>query len=135
MLHLSERQGMGGRRIFKVAGDNKIRAPSIDTNLLTIELIIWKVDIAGCPNLSDREKSILNYMSTVGRSVTTNELLDNFPQYKRDTIRRLLNSLAEKRLLIKSGVSVSTAYELNSKPFEQAVVPAIQTFLEIVRHE
>lgn len=44
MLHLSERQGMGGSRIFKVTSDNKMRAPIIDTNLMTTELTIWKTD-------------------------------------------------------------------------------------------
>lgn len=51
MLHLSERQGMGGSRIFKVTSDNKVRAPQIDTSLMTTELTIWRVDIAEYPDL------------------------------------------------------------------------------------
>ena len=37
---------MGGSRIFKVTSDNKMRAPIIDTNLMTTELTLWKTNIA-----------------------------------------------------------------------------------------
>lgn len=40
MLHLSEREGMGGSRIFKVTGENNVCAPQIDTSLMTTELTI-----------------------------------------------------------------------------------------------
>ena len=67
LLHLSERQGMGGSEIFKVTSDNKVRAPRIDTNLLTTELTIWKVDVAEYPDLNIREKKILRYIAKAGR--------------------------------------------------------------------
>ena len=46
MLHLSERQGMGGSRIFKATSDNKMRAPIIGTCPMATELTLWKTDIA-----------------------------------------------------------------------------------------
>ena len=135
MLHLSERQGMGGSGIFKITCDNKVRAPRIDTNLMATELTIWKVDITDYPNLSAREKAILSYMVKVDRAVTTNELLEHLAQFKRDAIRRSLNSLVEMRLVNKTGASVSTAYEINLKPAEPSASPAIQTFLNLFRQE
>lgn len=135
MLHLSERQGMGGSGIFKITSDNKVRAPRIDTNLMATELTIWKVDITDYPDLSAREKAILSYMVKVDRAVTTNELLEHLAQFKRDAIRRSLNSLVEMRLVNKTGASVSTAYEINLKPAEPSASPAIQTFLNLFRQE
>ena len=82
MLHLSERQGMGGSRIFKVTSDNKVRAPQIDTSLMTTELTIWKVDIAEYPDLKIREKKILCYIAKAENDVTTKELFENLPEYK-----------------------------------------------------
>ncbi len=81
--------------------------------------------------MSNREKSVLSYMLKAGRGVTTKELLDSLPQMKRDSIRRALNALVEKSLVVKSGASVSTIYELNSKPCVQSVSPAIQTFMRL----
>ena len=75
MLHLSERHGMGGSRIFKVTSDNKVRAPQIDTSLMTTELTIWNVDIAEYPDLGEREKAVLSYIAKAGRAVTSKELL------------------------------------------------------------
>lgn len=135
MLHLSERQGMGGSGIFKVTSDNKVRAPRIDTNLMATELTIWKLDITDYPDLSAREKAILRYMVKVDRAVTTNELLENLAPFKRDAIRRSLNLLVEMRLVNKTGASVSTAYEINPKPAEPSTSPSIQTFLNLFRQE
>ena len=85
MLHLSERQGMGGSRIFKVTSDNKMRAPIIDTNLMTTELTIWKTDISEDPNLdiSDRDKAILRCVVESKDPVSIKELMEKNPQYKR----------------------------------------------------
>ena len=135
MLRLSEREGMGGSRIFKVTSENKVRAPQIDTSLMTTELTIWRVDIAEYPDLNVKEKAILSYMVKAGRAVTTNELLENLVQYKRDAIRRSLNSLVELKLVNKTGASVSTAYEINLKPAERSVSPAIQAFMNLSQHE
>ena len=74
-------------------------------------------------------------MVKAGRAVTTNELLENLVQYKRDAIRRSLNALIELDLVKKTGASVSTVYEINLKPTEQSVSPAIQTFLDLFRNE
>ena len=74
-------------------------------------------------------------MVKAGRAVTTNELLENLVQYKRDAIRRSLNALIELDLVKKTGTSVSTAYEINLKPTEQSVSPAIQTFMDLFRNE
>ena len=90
ILHLSERQGMGGSEIFKIASNNKRRAPNIDTNLMTTELTSWKVDIAELPDLSDREKTVLRYIANAGRAVTSKELLEQLPQYKRTNLHQCL---------------------------------------------
>ena len=117
MLHLSERQGMGGSRIFKVTSDNKMRAPIIDTNLMTTELTIWKTDISEDPNLdiSDRDKAILRCVVESKDPVSIKELMEKNPQYKRDQIRRSLNDLLGKGLILKKGSSVSTKYEVNRR--------------------
>ena len=110
MLHLSERQGMGGSGIFKVTSDNKVRAPRIDTNLMATELTIWKVDIAEYPDLGEREKAVLRYIAKTGREVKSKELLERFPEYKRDSLYAGLSVLQEKGMIQKKGASVSTSY-------------------------
>lgn len=110
MLHLSERQGMGGCGIFKVSSDNKVRAPQIDTNLLDTELTIWKVDIAEYPDLSDKEKTLLRYIAKAGHDVKIKELLERFPQYKKDSLHKGLSVLLDKGMIQKKGASVSTSY-------------------------
>ena len=51
MLHLSERQGMGGSCIFKVTSDNKMRAPIIGTCPMATKPTLWKTDIAQLSSL------------------------------------------------------------------------------------
>lgn len=110
MLHLSERQGMGGSRIFKVTSDNKVRASQIDTSLMTTELTIWRVDIAEYPDLGEREKAILRYIAKAGREVKSKELLERLTEYKRDSLYAGLSVLLEKGMIQKLGASVSTSY-------------------------
>ena len=94
---------MGGSEIFKIASDNKRRAPNIDTNLMTTELTIWKVDIAELPDLSDREKTVLRYIANAGRAVTSKELLEQLPQCELPTLK-------------KSGLPASAPAACSGKP-------------------
>lgn len=134
MLHLSERQGMGGIGIFKVTSDNMVRAPRIDTNLMATELTIWKVDIAEYPGLGEREKTILRYIAKTGREVKSKELLERFPEYKKDSLYAGLSVLQEKGMIQKKGASVSTSYVFcpeSLNPMSEAN-KAREVFMDIV---
>lgn len=132
MLHLSERQGMGGSRIFKVTSDNKVRAPQIDTDLMTTELTLWKVDIAEYPDLSIREKKILRYIAKSEKDVTTRELLENLPEYKRDSMHKGLAILQEKGMILKKGASVSSRYVFCPTTLERSgFSKEVQVFMDI----
>ena len=135
ILHLSERQGMGGSEIFKIASDNKRLVPNIDTNLMTTELTIWKVDIAELPDLSDREKTVLRYIANAGRAVTSKELLEQLPQYKRTNLHQCLTILQERGLIQKKGASVSTNYVFCPKSLNRisSVSKEAQVFMDVVR--
>lgn len=134
MLHLSECQGMGGSRIFKVTSDNKVRAPQIDTSLMTTELTIWNVDIAEYPDLDAREKEVFRYIAKAGCAVTIKNLMEAMPKYKRDMLRRVLNKLIDRGLIMKNGSSVSTRYELNNGTSSyQAGIPEIKAFMDIAK--
>lgn len=135
MLHLSERQGMGGSRIFKVTSDNKVRAPQIDTSLMTTELTIWKVDIAEYPDLGEREKTVLRYIAKAGRAVTSKELLEQLPQYKKTFLHQGLVMLQEKGFIQKKGASVSTSYVFCPEILDHgsSLNKETQVFMDIVR--
>ena len=133
LLHLSERQGMGGSEIFKVTSDNKVRAPRIDTNLLTTELTIWKVDVAEYPDLNIREKKILRYIAKAGKEVTTRELLENLPEYKRDSMHKGLALLQERGFIQKRGASVSSRYILSPATSDGSYLnKEAQVFMDII---
>ena len=132
MLHLSERQGMGGSRIFKVTSANKVRAPQIDTSLMTTELTIWKVDIAEYPDLKIREKKILRYIAKAENDVTTKELLENLPEYKRDSMHKGLAILQKKGMIQKKGASVSSRYAFCPSALERSgLSKEAQVFMDI----
>ena len=135
MLHLSEREGMGGSRIFKVTSENKVRAPQIDTSLMTTELTIWRVDIAEYPDLGEREKTILRYIAKAGREVKSKELLERFPEYKRDSLYTGLAVLQGKGMIQKKGASVSTSYVFCPAPLNTSsdANKEKQVFMDIVR--
>lgn len=136
MLNLSERQGMGGSRIFKVTSDNKKRAPIIDTNLMTTELTIWKIDIADDPDLSNREKAILRFIVMAGKEVTTRELLENLPEYKRDSMHRGLAILIKKGIVQKRGASVSSRYVFCPEALNiSSISKEAQTFMDIAKQQ
>lgn len=136
MLNLSERQGMGGSRIFKVTSDNKKRAPIIDTNLMTTELTIWKIDIAEDPDLSNREKAILRFIVMAGKEVTTRELLENLPEYKRDSMHRGLAILIKKGIVQKRGASVSSRYVFCPEALNiSSISKEAQTFMDIAKQQ
>lgn len=133
LLHLSERQGMGGSEIFKIARENQVRAPVIDTNLMTTELTIWKVDVTDYPDLKTREKAILLYIAKADRPVTSKELLENLPQYKKDSMYKGLTILQEKGMIQKKGMSVSTCYIFDSaSPCGSKATRETQVFMDII---
>ena len=73
-------------------------------------------------------------MVKVDRAVTTNELLERFPEYKRDSLYTGLSVLQEKGMIQKRGASVSTSYVFcpASLDTSSAANKEKQVFIDIV---
>lgn len=62
------------------------------------------MDIAEYPDLGEREKTILRYIAKAGREVKSKELIERFPEYKRDSLYTGLAVLQKKGMIQKKGL-------------------------------
>ncbi len=127
---------MGGSEIVRSAWKNKLRLPYIDTNLVKTELTIWKVDMAEYSGLTELEKKIFRYIIDIGRGVSISDLVAEFPNQTKYSIRSTLGTLLKLNKIIKTGASVSTRYQLNPTSQEMAsnMQRAAHMFMEIAKH-
>ena len=134
MLNLCERQGMGGRMIFKTAVDNKLRTPAVETDLLTTELTIWKLDVADYPDLTEKEKALFRFIIDCAHPVTYSEMQKYF-SWTKYSINETVKSLIQKKRIVKIGGGRSTKYMLNPSSLEMRthMQKAALNFLKLVR--
>lgn len=111
-LGISERQGEGGPNIYKLAIDNDYRLPEIQTNIESTKLKIWHIDLFDSPpKLNDDEKEIYFYLykNTPMQKFSDIQNAVNLTEYK---IRKTIDSLSEKKLIIITGQGNSTRYSI-----------------------
>ena len=93
---------------------------------------IWKVNIAEYPDLGTKEKKILWYIAKAKNDVTTKELLENLPEYKRDSMHKGLAIFQEKGMIQKKGASVSSRYAFCPSALERSgFSKEAQVFMDI----
>ena len=66
------------------------------------------------------------------KDVTTRELLENLPEYKRDSMHKGLAILQEKGMILKKGASVSSRYVFCPTTLERSgFSKEVQVFMDI----
>lgn len=120
----SERAGSGGMKIFRVAKENKLRMPEIESSEGKTKLKIWKIDLVDSyDDLKEEEKVILRFIVKENRKVKMKEIqaLEGFTEYIAKTN---VNNLISKAIVMKFGEGRSTRYGL--KPNSSEMIANIE---------
>ncbi len=118
LLGASERQGFGGPLIYKTAIQNDFRRPEIISDIEHTELRVWNIDLADSyPELETDEKFVLRYIAKNGKAVSVNKIKEalSMTEYR---IRKAVQILEEKHLIVKVGNGPSTKYLISIESVE-----------------
>lgn len=138
LIGASERQGMGGRKIFSNSIENNLRSPDIDTDLNKTILSIWTVDLADSyPGLDDNSRSVLKSILSSKAPQSRVEIEDETNLTKSQT-RTSLEKLQSLDLVESIGQSRATKYQLNRNSPEfiahlQSIVDEISDNVQYIR--
>jgi len=124
-----ERAGSGGKEICNVVEKNKFRYPELIVNPSSTYLKLWTATLENSyPELNENERKILLYIQKE-RSVQFADIKENL-KITEYNIRKSLNELLGKHLIIKKGKGRATVYLWNLSKIEQlATVDFLKDFI------
>lgn len=132
-IGISEKKASGGPRILRAASRNHLMEPEIEIDSINkiTKIRIWKIDIRTKIDdemiLDPIEKFIIDYAiqkSEFRFSQMFNDMKDKFGS--NSTVRKRLNQLLDKKILISEGNGKSTVYKLEKTSEQEQVDKIIQ---------
>lgn len=113
LIGAAERQGFGGPQIFRTAIENRVLMPEVETNIHQTEVKIWYIDIIQShPELTNDERLVATTLLKSVGVMSFQEIREqvNLTDYY---IRKALDTLMEKKIVIRHGKTRSSRYSLS----------------------